>query len=253
MKRRRLLATLATRVYPAAWWDRYGVEFEALLDETKPGWRNVVDVLNGGLQMRLEHTGPALTMAAFSLVGAVGAGAMAFSTAERFASTATLSVRLAVPSTAADAARLEDLMPRLAREAFSRDFLTGIVQKHDLYHNEAADSSADELVNRAREDIGVQRISPSVVQVSFAAAEARKARLVTVDLVSQLVSANLQAGLGSIVQVLDRPDEPRRSVRPRRVAVAGLTGLGGGALIGILLGWRRRRPSQPDGVSSQNQ
>jgi hypothetical protein len=47
MKRRRLLATLATRVYPAAWWDRYGVECEALLDETRPGWRNVVDGMEG--------------------------------------------------------------------------------------------------------------------------------------------------------------------------------------------------------------
>jgi len=39
------LLRLAARAYPAAWRVRYGVEFEALLDEVKPRWRDIVDVL----------------------------------------------------------------------------------------------------------------------------------------------------------------------------------------------------------------
>lgn len=51
---------------------------------------------------------------------------------------------------------------------------------------------------------------------------------------TRLVEGNFEAGQESIVQVTDRPDEPRVSVSPRRVAVASLGGFGGGALIGLI-------------------
>jgi hypothetical protein len=239
------LLHLAARLYPGAWRDRYGVEFQALLDETKPAWRDVVDVLNGGLQMRLRRAHPAITVAAFSIAGALGAGAIAFSTADRFASAGTMTMRPGGPSTAAEAARLEDVMPRLARAAFSRDTLMGIIEKHNLYPSERAQSSTEDVVNRMRGDIGIQLISRSVVEVSFASADARQVQQVTDDLMRQLVRSNLYEGAGSVVQLIDPPDEPQVSVRPRRVTVAGLGGLGGGALIGTLIGLLRRRVSQP--------
>jgi hypothetical protein len=239
------LLRLAARLYPAAWWDRYGVEFQALLDETKPRWRDIVDVLNGGLRMRLKRAHPALTVAVFGIVGALGAGATAFSTAERFASTGTMTVRLGGPSTASETAKLENVMPRLARAAFSRDTLIGIIEKHQLYRSERAQSSVERVVNRMRGDIGIQLISHSVVQVSFISADARQAQQVARDLMSELVRANLYERSGSVVQLIDPPDEPKVSVSPRRVAAAGLGGLGGGALVGTLIGLLRRRPTRP--------
>ena len=239
----RFLLRLAVKLYPPAWRARYGVEFQALLDETQLGWRDIVDVLSGGLQMRLRYLRPSLAVAALGIVGAIGAGGIAFATASRFASTGTMTVRPAASSTASRAARLEDLMPGLASAAFSRDVLMGIIQQHHLYSS--ARSSTEDLVNRMRGDIRIQLISRSVVQVSFASTQARQAQPVANELMSQLVRANLEAGRGSIVQVIDPPDEPRVFVSPRRVAVAGFGGLGGGALIGVLIGLLRRRPSQP--------
>jgi hypothetical protein len=237
-------------LYPPAWRARYGVEFQALLDETQPGWRDIVDVLSGGLQMRLRYLRPSLAVAALGIVGAIAAGGIAFVTASRFASTGTMNVRPAASSTASEAARLEDLMPGLARVAFRRDVLMGIIQQHHLYSS--ARASTEDLVNRMRDDIRIQLISRSVVQVSFASTEARQAQQVAGELMSQLVRANLEGrkrghetAPGSIVQVIDLPDEPRVSVRPRRIAVASIGGLGGGALIGVLIGLLRRRPSQP--------
>ena len=238
------LLRLAARVYPAAWRDRYGVEFQALLDETAPRWRDIVDVLNGGLQMRFRSAHPALTVVAFSLVGALGAGATAFNAAHRFASTGTMNVRPALPSTAAETEWLEDRMPRLARDAFTPGALTAIIQKHRLYSSERAQASTNDLIDRMRGDIRVQLISRSAVQVSFASADARQAQEVAGDLMSRLVDANFEAGLGSIVQITGLPGAPRASVSPRRVAAAGVGGLGGGALLGMLISMRRRRTSQ---------
>ena len=238
----RFLLRLAVGLYPPTWRARYGVEFQALLDETQSGWRDIVDVLSGGVQMRLRYAHPALTVAALSIVGAIGAGGIAFGTAGRFASTGTMNVRPAASPTAPGSARLEDLMPGLARVAFSRDVLLGIIQQHHLYSS--ARSSNEDLVDRMRGDIRIQLISRSVVQVSFASTEAPQAQQVAGELMSQLVRANLEAGRGAIVQVTDLPDEPRVSVSPRPIAVASFGGLAGGALIGILIGLLRRRPSQ---------
>ena len=239
------LLRLAARAFPGAWRDRYGVEFQALLDETTPGWRDVVDVLNGGVQMRLRRAPATLVIAVLGIAGALGAGAIAYHVASRFESTGTMQVRRAVPPSAADDAGLAASMSALARDAFSRDFLTGVIQKHALYPGDRARSSTDDLVNRVRGDIGIELVSPNVVRVSFASADARQARPVANDLISQLVTANMQSGRGSIVQVIDPADEPQASVRPRHVAMASLGGLSGGALIGAVLGWLPRRRSQP--------
>ena len=41
------LCRLAVRLYPSWWRQRYETEFEALLDEMKPGWRDILNV--GGI------------------------------------------------------------------------------------------------------------------------------------------------------------------------------------------------------------
>jgi hypothetical protein len=240
----RRLLRLAARIYPAAWRDRYGIEFQALLDDMKPGWRDILNVLNGGVQMRLKRANPALTVAVFAMLGALAAGVVAYSASARFASTGTISVRSGTRPAASATPMAEDLMPGLARAAFSRDFLTAIIQRHDLYAAERAQTSTDDLVNRMRGDILIQRVSGSVVHVSFASADARRAQLVTGDLLSRLVNANLTMGRGSVAQIIDPPDEPQAFVSPRHVAMAGLGGLSGGALIGMLVGFfpRRRDP-----------
>jgi hypothetical protein len=245
----KFLLRLAAGLYPPAWRARYGVEFQALLDETRPGWRDIADVLSGGLQMRLRYLHPAVTVAALGIAGAIVGGGIAFGTSGRFASTGTLTVRPSASPTASGAARVEDVMPGLARVAFSRDALMGIIEQHGLYRS--ARSSPDDLVDRMRADIGIQLVSPSVVQVSFASTEARQAQQVAGELMTRLVRANLEVreaegslgsrGRGSIVQLIDPPDEPRASVSPRPIVMASFGGLGGGALIGLLIGLLRRR------------
>ena len=42
---RESLIRFARRLYPASWRRRYGIEFEALLEDTSLDWRDVLDVL----------------------------------------------------------------------------------------------------------------------------------------------------------------------------------------------------------------
>ena len=231
---KRLIA-LAARTYPAAWRQRYGVEFQALLDSTNPKWQDIVNVLLGGFQMRLTRAQPVLTAASLGIMGAVVAGAIAFNVPDRFASSSTLRIQGA-PAAAPETVRPDDLVPGLARAAFSADALGGIIERHGLYPGERARRSRDDVVNRMRGDIYVQLVSPSVFQVSFASSDGRIAQQVAQDLVNQLTEP--REGLAA--QVIDPPDEPQTFVNPRRVVLASTGGFGGGTLLGLLLTLFRR-------------
>jgi hypothetical protein len=172
------LFDLAARLYPRAWRDRYGLEFQALLDEMKPGWRDIADVLAGGLQMHVRRAHPAVIAAAVGIIGACVAGVVAINTADRFVSKGTMNVQRAAT------AKPDDVMPRLAREAFNRNTLTGIIEKYDLYRSERAQATAEDVIHHMSGDIGIQLVSPSVFQVSFASSDGRTAQHVAQELMS---------------------------------------------------------------------
>jgi TonB family protein len=48
----RTLIHWAAKLYPRVWRDRYGLEFEALLDEARPSWRGLFNVVGGALGVR---------------------------------------------------------------------------------------------------------------------------------------------------------------------------------------------------------
>jgi hypothetical protein len=48
----RRLVRWAAKLYPLAWWRRYGPEFEALLEDLSPSWKDVSDVVGRALTLR---------------------------------------------------------------------------------------------------------------------------------------------------------------------------------------------------------
>ena len=46
---------LVLRAYPRRWRERYGAEMDALLAERAPGWRDLLDLVRGGLDARLHR------------------------------------------------------------------------------------------------------------------------------------------------------------------------------------------------------
>jgi hypothetical protein len=67
---RERLIRLAGRLYPTSWPSRYGVEFEALLEDTVGEWHDALDVLLGALKMQMTTWNFAKITAAFGLAGA---------------------------------------------------------------------------------------------------------------------------------------------------------------------------------------
>jgi hypothetical protein len=45
---------LAARLYPSWWRRRYAAEFAALIDDVNPGWRELLDLMNGALAMQIR-------------------------------------------------------------------------------------------------------------------------------------------------------------------------------------------------------
>src|SRR5687768_13915943 len=76
--RMKRLIEWAARLYPRAWRERYGEEFRALIEDVRPGWRELWDVLRGacGMQMRTWEL-PKFALG-FGLIGLVVAGVIAF-------------------------------------------------------------------------------------------------------------------------------------------------------------------------------
>jgi hypothetical protein len=64
----------AARLYPRAWRDRYGDEFDALIDDLHPRWRDVANVLVGAFFMYIS-TPSLLTLAPSLVVVGIIAGA----------------------------------------------------------------------------------------------------------------------------------------------------------------------------------
>ena len=67
---------LAARLYPRAWRERYSDEFEALLEDYNPGWREFANVFGGAIKMQVMNGSLYWkAMAAMAVAGAVvGAG-----------------------------------------------------------------------------------------------------------------------------------------------------------------------------------
>ncbi len=64
----RTLIRWAARLYPEAWRERYAAEFDALLEDISPSFRDLCDVLGGALKARLTTASPlSLAVAGSSL------------------------------------------------------------------------------------------------------------------------------------------------------------------------------------------
>jgi hypothetical protein len=69
---------LAANLYPRAWRERYGEEFQALLEDVNPGWRELADVMGGALKMQITHgITPLKTIAALAVAGMIAEAGLA--------------------------------------------------------------------------------------------------------------------------------------------------------------------------------
>jgi hypothetical protein len=212
----RRLSIWFARLYPRAWRERYGQEFQVLLLDVNPGWRNVWDVFEGAIVMQMKR-GAVLRIGLFAATGAVLALAASFFVAQTYTSAG-------LARTSADPAES-------ITRAFNRAALWRLIEGNALYPQQRQGSPAEDVVERMRRNISVTVNRSNIVKVSFSHEN---------PAVAQKITTALLATTG--LEVIDPPQLPARPEQPRRAAMTG-AGLLGGMLLGcvVIFAQRARR------------
>jgi hypothetical protein len=209
------LLQIAARLYPSWWRQRYAREFEALLEDVKPGWREVIDVATGALKMQISSlaTIPVLC----SLAGGIFGGVVAMRTPELFASSATL-LFTAPDIASANSKTAQDIRGTL---------VSALVASGAM---------------KARTLVEIQKNSTEgTLKVTYLDRDPARSQAMAETLAAAVV-AN-KAGWALSSQILASPQLPTAPIRPDyplNVASGGGVGLAGGAIATLLLRLRRK-------------
>jgi hypothetical protein len=227
----RPLLRAAARLYPRAWRARYGEEFDALIDDLTPRWRDVLNIVFGALIVQISR--PAALPVAIALGGAILGAA----------------VSLAMPPVYASSARVLVLMP--GRPSDDSERALPIREAVEAVLQEAAVDRRVFTVTSLRGKPG--RTVP-VVDVSASGGSASAAKDAAEKAVGAIIKANLVASerhaqnTGVQFRVLEVPHLPMTSHRDwtRNSAIGGTLGFGVGGIV-VLVAYRRRhaRAVQP--------
>jgi uncharacterized protein involved in exopolysaccharide biosynthesis len=198
------LLRFAVWLYPSSWRRRYGAELEGLLDDLRPGWRDVFDLMNGALTMQIRTLRmiPVVGAVAGLVVGAV----IVLRTPAVFASSATILIK---------AENGEELRVRLAR-AFGESGATKAGTLVKLWKEESKDTTVV-LTYQDRDPAQAQRVATKLT-----------------DAITNEPSAS-----ATILSAPDLPQSPIKRDYPTTVASGGGIGLMLGALVSLLFRVRR--------------
>jgi len=190
---RRWLIFLA-KGYPRAWRERYGVEFDALMEDVEPDWREFTNVLGGAVKLQLQGgTGLFKIAGAVALLGMLASLGISRIAPQRYVSSVQVRVTRPDDGDAAKAQADQDL-DMMLQTTLSRNSLAEIIQRPslDLYRAERQRVPMEDVVQQMRRDIMVRRDGRegSTISVSFAYPDRVKSPAVVRELTAKLVQGN---------------------------------------------------------------
>ncbi len=218
------LALLIARLYPYAWRKRYGAEFDALIEDSKPSPMWLLDTLKGAFAAQIKVNG--MRLATFGIVGAALAGAFAFTMKDSFRGTAVLKATNLNPVTAFE-----------VQTSFSRNALWEIIEKNNLYENDRGRIPNEEIIHKLRLGIRISRQArsfgdiPLAIIVNVDASDRTKAKAAAEDLAKLLLN-----GERSLIEV----SSPAVPLSPNRTWIT-LAGIAAGLLLGAAYSFLRNR------------
>jgi LPS O-antigen subunit length determinant protein (WzzB/FepE family) len=263
---------LAANLYPHRWRERYGVEFEALLEDINPGWREFTDVLRGALTMQMTNATTYLKLAGgLAVAGAIVAIVVSFIMPGRYVSSAVIQMtarqdpQRPVSKDALDN-RLALQLGAFEQERLSRTSLEDMIRSLDLYKSQRQRMPMEDVAEQMRRDLKFHwktRSSPYAgepawaLSISFAYPDKEKARSVVDRMVTGFAEENrlinryrglvwqkiwsAPAPPGQTVEILQQASLPESPTTPNRLAFVPY-GLGAGMLLGLLTAFVVRRP-----------
>jgi LPS O-antigen subunit length determinant protein (WzzB/FepE family) len=199
----RRLARLAVTLYPAAWRERYGEELRALVEDSRPGWTSVFDLLKGAMRMRARGLAFAKLAALLAVIGAVAGLGISFLVTPKYVSIAVGEVRLTglEDNGAKPRERLVEFLEQIKSDTTSRNALSALIQdpKLDLYATERKSLPLEDVEDMMRSDLkvliaanqqnaGAER---AVFKVQFAYPDRNKAQAVVNAWVSRMIESGL--------------------------------------------------------------
>ena len=244
----RLLAWL----YPTGWRERYGPEFDALLEDSSLSWRDLLDVLRGALEMHMKTWGFTRTAAACGVAGAILAAGVAFWLPDKYVSTAVMAVRVAD-----DKAAFGEHLNRVRQQAFSQQSLAEVIRKDNLYPTNGRRMRMEGVIQQMRRDIQLvgfpgQAGEPTRLAVRFVYGDPSQAQRTTRELMAKFMEANSMANrattatarqsAGLNLEVLEAASLPRTRASPNRLMIIAV-GVGVGLMLATLAVVTMRLPS----------
>jgi hypothetical protein len=225
---------LVARLYPSGWRRRYGDEFDALLEDVRPGWRELLNVLRGAFAMQLTTWTFWKTVATVGLAGSIAAGALSLLMPGQYVSSGVLKIPARV--NAAD-------MGALLADAFNRSYLVSVIRQQNLYKGERAREPLEDVVLKMRQDITLSSLgigqAETSVAVRFSYPDAALAQSTNREIMSRL--QKMQAKIYGGAEVVNPADLPDRASHSNRSFII-LCGLAAGLMIGAVGMTVRRRP-----------
>jgi hypothetical protein len=192
----RNLARLLIRLYPASWRERYGEEFEALLEDSSPHWSAVFDLLKGAMKMRFSlPTFPKLALM-LSISGLLTGLAISYMLPRIYVSRAELQLE----GIGTGSFRPVEYVLQFENEILSRTSLSNMIQdpRLDLYPEERTKLPLEDVIERMRRDITIRIDTPrgaSQDRLAFSVAFAYRDRVKAHDTVQLLITRFMDANL----------------------------------------------------------
>lgn len=157
----RRLLQLSARLYPRAWRERYGMEFDALLEDIPPSWRQASDILREALRMQVaEKRAYILTIAILATAGLLAGLVVNQMTPERYASSAIIEAKAGqFPfrpiSDEERALNADTRLLQIRNAVLSRLSLEPLISRFQLYPREVATQTVTDAVELMRSHITV--------------------------------------------------------------------------------------------------
>ncbi len=237
------LLRCAAALYPAAWRQRYGEEFAALIEDSDGGWLEFLDVCKGAMKMQIVSGGLWRFAAACGVAGLLVAGLVAWRTPNEYRSVAVL--RMAPANLDQEIEKLN----QTEQKVLSRSAVADVIRKFDLYPEQRKQEPLEDIVQDMRNrQIQIRMLTtpkpqaPSLAfSITFDNDDPRKARAVTAELTAQFVSAMKDS---APLEVLDPASLPQSAFAPNRPVLLAL-GLMLGVVTAFVLAGIRRWPLVP--------
>jgi capsular polysaccharide biosynthesis protein len=204
------------RLYPLSWRERYGPEFDALLEDVKPRGSDIADIAKEVVQMHITTWNPGKITVALAIFGTLVAGVTALRIPDTYLSTAVLKAGRSDSESVAN----------MVRTAMTRGALTKIINDEHLYEAERAVKPLEEVVDKMRRAVQI-KAGEGDFTVSFMYPDEAKTQHATGDLVRLLQQA---ASPTMALEVLELANS-RGPVYPNRLTILAI-----GLVSGLLLG-----------------